>query len=94
MVRHIVVWKLGDMAHSLEIKTKLLALNGQIEVLKSIEVGIRSPQAPSSCWDVVLDTTFDTFADLDAYRVHPEHVKVGEYVQQIALQRVAIDYEY
>jgi hypothetical protein len=43
--------------------------------------------------DMVLVTEFDSKADLDLYAVHPEHIKVSEYVGKIRVSRLVADYE-
>lgn len=100
MVKHIVMWKLKDEFEgrtknelALELQKQLMALKGNISALKSIEVGINSinPEANS---DVVLDTTFDNFDDLSTYATHPDHVKVGGFVKNIAIERRCVDFEF
>ena len=40
-----------------------------------------------------LITAFETVEDLDAYRVHPEHVKVVEYFKTVTENSAAVDYD-
>lgn len=101
MIKHIVLWKLDDsyssdekLALSLQIKEKLESLVGKIDELKSLEVGINSPEAPASNFDVCLDSTFDSIETLNAYQVHEEHVKVAGFIKSLNLSRSAIDYQY
>lgn len=100
MINHVVLFKLKefdtDEAKSAtlnELKTKLLALDGLIPELKHIEVGINY-QLKASSFDLCLQTHFDSIADLDVYRVHPEHVKVLDLVKEITINRAAVDYEF
>jgi predicted metal-binding transcription factor (methanogenesis marker protein 9) len=100
MIRHIVLWKLDD-AYSpdekLKIKKqlneKLLNLLNYIDELRHLEVNYNSVDAVASNFDVMLDTKFETMEDLKTYQVHPEHLKVVEYVKTLNLKRAAIDYE-
>lgn len=100
MIKHIVLWKLDDSytiseKDSLlkEFSQKLMALSGKIDELKSIKVYLNSKEAASANFDIMLETTFDSFVDLDAYQAHPEHQKVVEYVKSLKRQRACIDFE-
>jgi hypothetical protein len=100
MIKHIVLWKL-DESYSFEEKQnileifsdKLFNLVGKIEELKSLSVHLNSKEASSSNYDIMLETTFNSFIDLDTYQIHPEHQKVVEYVKSLKRQRACIDYE-
>jgi len=43
--------------------------------------------------DMVLITEFDSKEDLDLYAVHPEHMKVSEYVGKVRTSRMVCDWE-
>lgn len=99
MIKHIVMWTLKDEAlgaakaeNAKQMKQKLEALAGLIPVLKHIEVGVNVFAAAPAC-DVILYSEFATRADLDAYQVHPEHLKVVEFVKQVVASRGVVDYE-
>jgi hypothetical protein len=97
MVRHIVAWNFADgftadeNRNNAEImKKELENLKGMIEGLVSIEVFIN--QLESSDSDVLLDSLFESEAALNAYIVHPEHVRVGtNYVKPVVKNRKCID---
>ena len=77
MVKHIVTFKLsGTKEERLDVarafKNALLALPAQIEVLRSMEVGIN--ENPAEEWDVVLTAVVDKMADVAVYANHPAHV--------------------
>lgn len=100
MINHVVLFKLKEFntvdekQEALQqFKSKLLALKNFIPELKHIEVGLNY-QIEAASYDLALITHFDSIADLDIYRVHPEHVKVGEFVQQITSERAAVDFEF
>ncbi len=94
MLTHIVLFKLKDKSpENLQIlKEKLLGLKDQVPVLRFIEVGTDVIHSERS-YDVGLYTKFDSLEDMQAYQVHPAHVKVAEYIQTIREAIVAIDYE-
>ncbi len=100
MIKHIVVFKLKDSANGKskaenaeELKIRLLGLKDSIKEIIEIEVGIKSDKAPETNYDIILTTKFTGFDELDIYRVHPEHLKVVEFIGKISNERVAIDYE-
>lgn len=97
MVKHIVTFKLtGTQEERLEVATKfkeaLLALPAQIDVLKSMEVGIN--QNPAEQWDVVLTAVVPTMADVDVYAKHPAHVAAASLLAGHKDQRSCVDYEF
>ncbi len=100
MIKHIVVFKLKDSANGKskvknaeELKIRLLGLKDSIKEIIEIEVGIKSDKAPDTNYDIFLTTKFNGFYELDIYRVHPEHLKVVEFIGEISTERVAIDFE-
>ena len=100
MINHVVLFKLKEYASEQEkaetiseIKKALLGLKEKIEELKFIEVGTNYQVAAKS-FDICLITHFDSIADLDIYRVHPEHVKVADFIGKHAIDRAAVDFEF
>ena len=100
MIRHIVLFKL-DKSYSDEEKLKfikeihvqLMALNTTIDELKTINVYANSKKASQENYDIMLDTTFDNFKDMEKYQKHPEHQKVVSFMKTLKLQRAGIDFE-
>ena len=97
MLKHIVMWKLKEeaegrnrMENAQLMKEKLESLDGVIDELISIEVGI---DVGINDFDVVLYSEFRNREDLEAYMEHAEHKKVSEFVSKIREDRVAVDYE-
>lgn len=94
MVKHIVMWKFapGTQSQAKEFLGKLKGLYGQIEVLRSAEVAVN--EADGNDCDAVLIATFDSYADLNAYKTDPRHVAVSSLCRSIRLERHAVDYEF
>ena len=95
MVKHIVSFKLtGTDAERREVaekfKAALLALPEQIEVLRSMEVGIN--ENPAETWDVVLTAVVDTMADVEVYAKHPAHVTAAGLLAGHKGERACVDY--
>ena len=101
MVKHVVFFRLADMAegkNKLEnaqiIKQGLLSLLDKVPVLRSEKVGINIPNATKTDYDICLECEFDTWADVDTYQNHPEHLKVAAYIAKCRTTRAAVDYEF
>ena len=99
MIKHIVMWKLKNFAegtskeeNALLVKSKLEGLKKKIKGIKVLEVGFNINKSPSS-YDVVLYAEFENTEDLNRYKTHPEHKKVGDFVTKIRLERKSVDYQ-
>ncbi|GGG15806.1 Dabb family protein [Paenibacillus abyssi] len=94
MITHIVLFKLKDNSpQSVEETANVLrAMEGQIEELKSIEVGLDVLHSERS-YDIALITKFDSMEALEAYQVHPLHKKVIEHMAKAREASVSVDYE-
>ncbi len=95
MLRHIVMIKFADRANkdkaSAELKKMLNDLLAEIPELKSMEVGLNVNTKPSA-FDLVLTSDFDDESGLNAYREHPEHQKVLDYLQSVMEKAAVVDY--
>jgi tripartite-type tricarboxylate transporter receptor subunit TctC len=97
MIKHIVMWDIlgegaGDKKANIEkVKTSFESLKGKIPGMLHLEVGVDHSAIDYAC-DVVLYTEFQTQADLDAYAVHPEHLKVRDALNGLRVARHQVDY--
>lgn len=96
MVKHIVSFKLTGTDEerrrvAQEFKDALLALPQQIDVLRSMEVGIN--ENPAEQWDVVLIAVVDTMDDVEVYAKHPAHVAAAALLAGHKADRACIDFE-
>lgn len=94
MLTHIVIWKYrADVEH--EIREQhvgmLQNLARIIPGVRSLAVGFDTLGLPRS-YDTGLVATFDDRADLDAYTVHPEHVKVADFGRSISDHVASVDF--
>ncbi len=99
MVKHIVFWKLKDeangnnkVANAQLIKEKLEDLNGKIEGLVKVEVGINFLDSPAN-YDVAVYSEVASKEALDFYQNHPLHQAVLPFVREVVSGRIAVDYE-
>ncbi len=97
MINHVVLFKLKEYPE--EEKIKIAAeLKGLIEGLKEKIDGVKFMQVgtnhefPAKSFDMALISHFETAADLENYRVHPEHLKVVERIKETTTERAAVDY--
>jgi Stress responsive A/B Barrel Domain len=95
MITHIVLFKLAD--HSAEnlaaTRNKLLSMDGKINLLRHIEVGVDMIRSERS-YDIALTTRFDSLEDLQAYQIHPYHAgEVVPHMKAVCSSIAAVDYE-
>lgn len=95
MLTHIVIWKYQSDVEP-EVREEhvrmLRALGPVIEELESLSVGFDVLNLPRS-FDSGLVATFRDRAALDAYTVHPEHLKVVAFGKTISEQVASVDFE-
>ncbi len=99
MIKHIVMWRLKDHAEGHDkstnaqlMKSKLEALRGQIDGVRTIEVGIDF-SATDASMDVVLYSEFTDRAALATYQAHPAHQAVVAFIKEVVSARQLVDYE-
>lgn len=99
MINHVVLFKLKDFqqAEKQEVRTKIKSmlegLRGKIDELKFIEVGLNDDQDTND-YDICLITHFEDMDGLKTYAVHPEHLKVLDFIRASISGRAAVDYTF
>ena len=100
MINHVVLFKLKNYDTEIEkqsvlreIKSKLENLKLTIPELQHIEVGLNY-ELQAASFDLCLISHFKSIADLDAYRVHPDHVEVAGFMSNHVVGRAAVDYNF
>lgn len=98
MVKHIVIWKLKDIAAGNDkstnaqlAKERLEALNGKIPGLLKLEVGVDFMRSESS-GDIVLYSEHESREALNAYIEHPLHKEAGKFIREVVCARTSADY--
>ncbi len=94
MIIHIVMFKFKEENFDINIelvKDKLNALPSLIPELKCIEVGVDFSRSERA-FDLSLYSSFTSKEDLQAYAVHPEHLKVVELIKSVTLESKVVDY--
>uniref|UniRef100_A0A7C4AGQ0 Dabb family protein n=1 Tax=Fundidesulfovibrio putealis TaxID=270496 RepID=A0A7C4AGQ0_9BACT len=100
MIKHIVMWTLKEEAGGKTKAQNLETMKALLEELPSKVPGVVELEVAASGLfeavpptDIALYTVFKSKEDLKAYAVHPEHLKVVEFVKSVAAERRVIDYE-
>jgi len=94
LLTHVVIWKYKaevDQETRNEHVNLLRNLAGIIPEVKSLEVGFDTIGLPRS-YDTGLVAVFADRAGLDAYTVHPEHVKVANFGRSISEHVASVDF--
>ena len=94
MVVHIVMFQFKEenkVLNIAKVQDKLEKLEGKIDVLKTMEVGINFNESERAM-DLSLYSTFESEEDLKAYAVHEEHLKVVELIKEVTLESKVVDY--
>ena len=97
MIKHIVMWRLEEVAegstrdeNAIRIKEGLEFLPNVIDGIIKLEVGRNfNPNG----FDLVLYSEFVSEEALKAYDCHPEHLKMREFIRKVITDRVVADYE-
>ena len=72
-------------------KEMLENLINTILTLKSMEVGVNF-SSEDRAMDLSIITSFDDKAGLEAYAIHPEHLKVVEFIKTVVNSSKVSDY--
>ena len=94
MLTHIVIWKYRadvDQATREEHVSLLRKLADIIPEAKELSVGFDTLGLPRS-YDTGLVAVFEDRDGLDAYTVHPEHVKVADFGRSISEHVASVDF--
>jgi hypothetical protein len=95
MLTHIVIWKYREEVEQ-EVReehvAQLRGLRAIIPEVISLSVGFDILNLPRS-YDTGLVAVFHDRAGLDAYAVHPEHVKAAEFGRKISAHVASVDFE-
>ena len=94
MIVHIVLFQFKEenkKANIIQAKQMLENLLGAAPSLKSIDVGMNFSQEERAM-DLSIITAFESKEDLEAYAVHPEHLKVVDFIKSVIEYSKVVDY--
>jgi len=95
MIVHIVMFNFKDenkKANMIQAKQMLENLMGAVPTLKSIDVGINFA-SEARAMDLSIITSFESREALEAYAIHPEHLKVVDFIKEVVEYSKVVDYE-
>lgn len=95
MVVHIVMFQFKEenkKANMIQAKQMLENLMGAVPTLRSIDVGLNF-SAESRAMDLSIITIFESKEGLNAYAIHPEHLKVVDFIKTVVEYSKVVDYE-
>ena len=95
MLTHIVVWKYrADVPQTTreDHVERLRSLGSIVPGIESLSVGFDRLHLPRS-FDTGLVAIFHHRAALDAYTIHPKHVKVAEFGRSLSEMVASVDFE-
>jgi len=95
MITHLVAWKYrADVPQAVreEHQAQLRSLRNIVPGIESLTVGFDFLRASNS-YDIGLSAHFLDRSVLDAYTIHPQHVKVVEFGRQIVETMAKVDFE-
>ena len=95
MIVHIVLFQFKEenkKANIIQAKQMLENLMGAVPSLRSMDVGMNF-STEERAMDLSIITAFESKEDLEAYAVHPEHLKVVEFIKTVIEYSKVVDYE-
>lgn len=92
MITHVAVFRFHDPADAAEARSRINALRGRIPQIRSLSAGVDAGRADST-WHVALVSTHDDWDGLEAYRRHPAHVELLEWLGPRVSERAGVDFD-
>lgn len=93
MIKHVVCFKLNEGESPEKAKEVLLSMQGNVPMLKGIEVGVDKLHSARS-YDVILSVILDDMDALNDYQVDKYHVEVvKKHMHAVTKTSVAIDFD-
>ena len=98
MISHTVMWRFKEENKEENMNTiaeRLMALykSGKIDGLRKMEIG-KDVSHTDMSYDMVLLTEFDSMEALAAYKIHPDHVAISQFVKTVRTARAVVDFEF
>ncbi|MCO4845703.1 MAG: Dabb family protein [Sulfurovum sp.] len=95
MLVHIVTFQFKEenkKANIIQVKQMLENLMGAVPTLRSMDVGVNF-STEERAMDLSIITVFESREGLNAYAVHPEHLKVVDFIKTVVEYSKVVDYE-
>ena len=98
MVRHIVMWKLKEENREenlAEMQRRLMSLPGQVPAIRGtyqVVLADMDRALQANGYHIALIADFADLEELVAYRDHPKHQAVAQFVHEVMEARACLDY--
>ncbi|MEV0585381.1 Dabb family protein [Nonomuraea sp. NPDC050310] len=92
MLHHVVLMKFADPADAPKAKELLDGLNGRVEQIEDLTVGLDTLGTPVS-YDLCLITVHASPEALRGYQEHPAHLEVAAWLRPRLAARAVVDHE-
>ena len=96
MIKHVLFVKLKDNSPKAceKVKELFLTMKDRIDFIRDLQVGIDYLHSDRS-YDIVLELTVDSPADLERYQNDPYHAgEVKPYIHEVRSGSATVDYEF
>ena len=99
MIRHTIMWKFKDEYQGMNKDAIMCAIEEKFAYLKSVIPEIKDMKVERDVlksersFDLIYITEFESLEALEVYRVHPEHVKVAEFIGAVRSAQAVTDTE-
>jgi hypothetical protein len=97
VIRHIVAFRLSATGE--ERLEDAAAAIARLSSIRELIPGVLSLAVQQDLgvvpghWDFVLVSDHATYADLEAYQIHPAHVEAAAFVGSLVSERAVVDFE-
>ena len=99
MIRHTIMWKFKDEYEGMDKDAIMSAIEEKFAHLKSVIPEIKDMKVERDIlksersFDMIYITEFESLETLEVYRVHPEHVKVAQFIGAVRSAQAVTDTE-
>jgi hypothetical protein len=97
MIRHTIMWRFTDNFDGMnkddimdKITELFVFLKNTIPEIKFMSVE-RDVIKSERSYDMIYITEFESLESLEVYRVHPEHLKVAEFIGKVRIAQAVTD---
>ncbi len=93
MIKHIVCFKLKDIADAERTKEVLMSMQGKVPQIRDISVNLDELRTERS-YDVILEVLVDDWKALEDYQADAYHCDVvKKYIHSVRSGSIALDFE-
>lgn len=74
-------------------KSMLDALPEKIPLILASQTFVGADDQKEDNYDLILISDFESLETLEQYKIHPDHVAIGNFMRPVRISRTCIDYE-